>query len=137
MKKQTIHQLLADIYYSAPQAEDAVVSSHYEDLTTNELHALRILAVGEHKDAETLARALRINSCAATGALDELVKKEYITQERQLTEKGTQALETYEELIRQGIGDMVQSMSDDEVDTIIRGLGFLRGYIGQLTCPEH
>ena len=48
-----------------------------------------------------------------------------------------QELQTYKELIRQGIGDMVQNMSDDEVDTIIRGLGFLRGYIGQLTSPEH
>lgn len=137
MKKQTIHQLLADIYYNAPQAEETVVNSHYKDLSTNELHVLRTLAVGEHKDVETVARALRINSYAVKGTLDTLVKKEYITQEWKLTDKGTRALETYKDLIRQGIGEMVQSMSDDEVDTIIRGLGFLSGYIGHLTSPEH
>lgn len=136
MKKQTIHQLLADIYYNAPQAEETVVNSHYEDLTANELHVLRTLAVGGHKDVEAVARVLRINSYAVTGTLDTLVAKEYITREWELTDKGTLALNTYKDLIRQGIGDMVQSMSDDEVDSIIRGLGFLSGYIDRLTSPE-
>ena len=137
MKKQTIHQLLTDIYYTVPKAEETVVSSHYENLTTNELHVLRSLAVGGYKDVEAVARALHINSYAVTGTLDTLVTKEYITREWDLTDKGTRALETYKDLIRQGIGEMVQSMSDDEVDTIIRGLGFLSGYIGHLTSPEH
>lgn len=137
MKKRTIHQLLADIYYNAPQVENTVVSSHYEDLTTNEIHVLRTLAVGGHKDVEAVARALCINSYAVQGTLDNLVTKEYITREWELTDKGTLALETYKDLIRQGIGEMVQSMSDDEVDSIIRGLGFLSGYIDRLNSPEH
>lgn len=137
MKKRTIHQLLADIYYNAPQVENTVVSSHYEDLTTNEIHVLRTLAVGGHKDVEAVARALCINSYAVTGTLDTLVAKEYITREWELTNKGALAVETYKDLIRQGIGEMVQSMSDEEVDSIIRGLGFLSGYIDRLNSQEH
>lgn len=136
MKKQTIQQLLTDIYYSTPKAENAVVASHYTDLTSNELHVLRALVVGECKEAEAVAKMLRINSYSVKGTLNGLWKKGYLTEELELTEKGTLAIETYKELIRKGIGEMIESMTDEEVDVIIRGLGFLSGYIEHLTSAE-
>ena len=132
MKKQTIQQLLTDIYYSAPRAENAVVVSHYTDLTTNEIHVLRALVVGERKDAETVAKILRSNSYSVKGTLDGLGKKGYLTEELELTEKGTLAIETYNVLIRKGIGEMIERMTDEEVDVIIRGLGFFSEYIEHL-----
>ena len=136
MKNQTIHKLLTDIYYNIPEAEESVVGQNCEELTANEMHILRIIAVRPQKDAKTIAESLRMGKYAVEGSLDRMKEKGYVTPDLNLTPKGEEALEIYKELIQKGIAAMVHEMSDEEVDTIIRGLGLLNDYIEQLTGVE-
>lgn len=129
MRKKTIHELLANIYYHVPEMDDAITEEYYEDLTTMEMHILRAVAACKPDSAAEVARILHISTSALEKSLSALEEKGYIVREMQLTEKSEKVLETYNKIIRNGISEVVKEMTDEEVDAIIKGLGILEGYI--------
>ena len=134
MKKKTIHELLANIYYSVPEAETLTIREHQESLETDELHILRLLSSVEKKSPEKIARVLGMDMRTLERNFLVLQQKGCITEVYELTEKGQEHLNTYQKTIREGIGTMIQDMSDEDVNTIIKGLGLLDEYLQQITC---
>ena len=134
MKKKTIHELLANIYYSVPEAETLTIREHQESLETDELHILRLLSSVEKKSPEKIARVLGMDMRTLERNFLVLQQKGCITEVYELTEKGQEHLNTYQKTIREDIGTMIQDMSDEDVNTIIKGLGLLDEYLQQITC---
>ena len=142
MKKQKIQNLLEDIYHSAPEVENIVVENKYEDLTTNEMHIIKAVYIREHKGIGAVANYLHLGRHSVAGSINRLEEKGYVTRENHpggehtvhltLTEKGKEALDVYKGIVRKGIENMISEMSDEEVDTIIKGMGLLMGCFDQM-----
>ena len=49
MKKKAIQDCLADLYYTAPVAEQVAVERTYQDLTVNEMHILSAINIRGEK----------------------------------------------------------------------------------------
>lgn len=143
MKKQTIQELLTNIYYNVPEAETITLGENSENLSTNQMHILRLIDHGERKTPEAVARGLGLGIRTLECSLSILEQKGCITRQKPtegesecslaLTEKGEKALAGYRNVIREGIGTMVQDMSDEDVNSIIKGLGLLDEYLQQIT----
>lgn len=129
MRKQTIQNLLIEIYDSAPEAESIAVEKNIQNLTAQELHMIRIVDVRGQSGLIAIARSLRLDTSLTAGYLCSLEVRGYVKQKEgkfSLTEEGEKVLAEYKDMIRNGVEELFAHMSDDEVDTVIKGMELLK-----------
>lgn len=146
MKKQTIQNLLAEIYDSAPEAESLAVKKNIQNLTAEEIHMIRTVDVRGQSGITAIARSLRLEDSLTAGYLCSLEVRGYVKQKEGkyfLTEEGEKALAEYKDMIRNGVEELFANMSDSEVDTVIKGMELLKECFssiiedcGGTTCQE-
>lgn len=146
MKKQTIQKLLAEIYDRAPEAESLAVKKNIRNLTATEIHLIRAVDVRGQGGISAVARSLRMGESLTAGHLRSLEVRGYVKKEEGkvfLTEEGEKALTEYKNMIRNGVDELFGNMSDDEVDTVIKGMEILKTCFssvieedGGITCRE-
>ena len=129
MKKQKIQSLLAEIYDTAPEAESLAVEKKMQDLTANDIHLIRAIDIRGQKGMAAIAGSLRLGETTVRGDVCSLEKRGYVKtveNEVALTAEGEKALAGYKDMIRNGVEEMFTGMSDEEVDTVIKGMEILK-----------
>ena len=136
MKKQTIQNLLAEIYDSAPEAESLAVKKNIQNLTAEEIHMIRTVDVRGQSGITAIARSLRLEDSLTAGYLCSLEVRGYVKQKEGkyfLTEEGEKALAEYKDMIHNGVEELFANMSDSEVDTVIKGMELLKECFSSIT----
>ena len=104
--------------------EQAIRTEEYKDVTTNDMHVMEAIGMGEQKNMTTVARALRVTTGTLTISINSLVKKGYVERVRSeedrrvvlvsLTAKGNEAFLHHKRFHEQMIEAIVEELSEED-----------------------
>ncbi|MDE5932849.1 MAG: winged helix DNA-binding protein, partial [Lachnospiraceae bacterium] len=94
-----LNELLVKTFRNINEIEErSIRTGEYKDLTTNDIHVIEAIGMGEKKNMSTVAKMLRVTTGTLTISINSLVKKNYVERVRSeedrrvvlvsLTEKG-------------------------------------------------
>jgi DNA-binding MarR family transcriptional regulator len=125
---EVINQQWTDIYYSLHYV-------HQENISHQAIRILQHLEKNKNITVGNLANHLDVSHNTASEHTKRLIKKGYVTKKRSnqderkvfviLTEKGTEILYRHTQLDKEKLGKVLQNLSDDDVETMIKALSTL------------
>ena len=112
--------------------EQAIRTDEYKDVTTNDMHVMEAIGMGEQKNMTTVARAFRVTTGTLTISINSLVKKGYVERVRSeedrrvvlvsLTAKGNKAFLHHKRFHEQMIATIVEELSEEEKKVLKKAL---------------
>ncbi|MDD6811153.1 MAG: MarR family transcriptional regulator [Lachnospiraceae bacterium] len=112
--------------------EQAIRTDEYKDVTTNDIHVIEAIGIGEQKNMTTVARTLHVTTGTLTISINSLVKKGYVERVRSeedrrvvlisLTEKGNKAFLHHKRFHEQMIAAIVAELSEEEKQVLEKAL---------------
>jgi DegV family protein with EDD domain len=142
LSKEKLVEFFAKITNDILKYEENIGRGRPDDISHKEIHVIEAVA-GAIKDgkparATEIASALRIAPGTFTSAADVLEKKNYITRVRdandqrsirvELTEKGERANALHRAFHEELTGDLLESISDDDAQTLIKAIDIIKGF---------
>lgn len=120
----------------------ALITGSFREISINDMHIIDAIGIQEPKNMSTVAKAMAVTVGTLTTAINNLVKKGYVSRVRSaedkrvvllsLTEKGVAAYEKHRAFHRQMIQTVMEGFEGEELDILVRGLEKLRGYFKAL-----
>lgn len=131
-----LNDVLVNLFRDIMELEEqAIITQEYQDITNNDMHVIEAIGVGEPKNMSTIAKLLSVTVGTLTIAMNSLVKKGYVIRERgkedrrvvyiSLSEKGLQAYRHHEEFHRQMIEAVLENLTEDETESLVKALAKL------------
>ncbi len=128
-----LNQVLVKLFRNINTIEEqAICTKEYKDMTTNDMHVIEAIGMGECKNMTTVAKALRVTTGTLTISINSLVKKGYVERIRSeedrrvvlisLTEKGEQAFLHHQRFHEQMINTIVAELSEEEKQVLEKAL---------------
>lgn len=115
--------------------ENAVITEEFKDLTTNDMHIIEAVGLGEGNNMSTIARKLGITVGSLTTSMNSLVNKKYVVRERsvtdrrivyiRLTPKGEKAYRHHEAFHKKMVESAMEKLSEEEVKALSKALDAL------------
>lgn len=112
--------------------EQAIRTEEYKDVTTNDMHVIEAIGIGEQKNMTTVAKALHVTTGTLTISVNSLVKKNYVERVRSeedrrvvlvsLTDKGKKAFLHHRQFHEQMIHAVVGQLSEEEKHVLEKAL---------------
>lgn len=104
--------------------ERAICTGDYKDVTTNDMHVIEAIDMGEARNMTSVARALGVTTGTLTIAINSLVKKGYVDRVRSeedrrvvlisLSEKGKRAFLHHQQFHEKMINAIIGELSEEE-----------------------
>lgn len=121
----TLNDVLVKTFRNINEIEErAIRTGEYKDLTTNDIHVIEAIGIGEKKNMSTVAKMLRVTTGTLTISINSLVKKNYVERVRSeedrrvvlvsLTEKGKQAFLHHQKFHEKMVNAIVEPLSEEE-----------------------
>lgn len=121
----TLNDVLVKTFRNINEIEErAIRTGEYKDLTTNDIHVIEAIGIGEKKNMSTVAKMLRVTTGTLTISINSLVKKNYVERARSeedrrvvlvsLTEKGKQAFLHHQKFHEKMVNAIVEPLSEEE-----------------------
>ncbi len=120
----------------------ALITGSFKEISINDMHIIDAIGIQEPKNMSTVAKAMAVTVGTLTTAINNLVKKGYVSRVRSaedkrvvllsLTEKGIAAYEKHGAFHRQMIQTVMEGFEGEELDILVRGLEKLQGYFKAL-----
>lgn len=140
---ETLNDLLVNLFRSINSIEEkAVRAGEYKDLTTNDMHVIEAVGLGEPRNMTLVARQQSVTTGTLTISMNSLVKKGYVKRERSeedrrvvlvsLTEKGRRAYGQHKRFHDRLIREVVDGLNGQEQEILQRSLSNLMGYFQRL-----
>lgn len=122
--------------------ERAIRTEEYKDVTTNDMHVIDAIGMGEAKNMTSVARSLEVTTGTLTIAVNSLVKKGYVDRVRSeedrrvvlvsLSNKGRQAYLHHRKFHEEMINAVISELTDEEQQVLEKALmklnHFFRNY---------
>lgn len=139
----TINDVLVHLFNEIWELEEkAIITDEFRDLTTNDMHVIEAIGLGEGNPMSAVAKKLNVTAGTLTTSMNSLVKKNYAIRERserdrrvvfvKLTEKGEKAYAHHAEFHHNMTEAVVKSLKEEEVPILIKTLNglseFFRNY---------
>ncbi len=136
---ETLNDVLVNLFHDVMDLEErAIITQEYQDITNNDMHVIQAIGTGEPKNMSTIAKMLSVTVGTLTIAMNSLVKKGYVVRERSkedrrvvyisLSEKGLRAYRHHEEFHRQMIEEILQGLTAEETEALVRSLAKLNAW---------
>ncbi len=133
---ETLNELLVKLFRDVTDAEQKMlVGPEFADITNNDMHVIEAIGIREPKNMSTIARELSVTVGTLTIAMNSLVKKGYVERTRgqedrrvvyiSLSERGKKAYESHEKFHREMIQSMIEKLSQEEIETLVKALSSL------------
>ena len=133
---ETLNELLVKLFRDVTDAEQKMlVGPEFADITNNDMHVIEAIGIREPKNMSTIARELSVTVGTLTIAMNSLGKKGYVERTRgqedrrvvyiSLSERGKKAYESHEKFHREMIQSMIEKLSQEEVETLVKALSSL------------
>ena len=135
-----LNDVLVNLFRDIMDIEQrAVTCQEFPDITSNDLHVIEVIGVGEPKNMSTIARELSVTMGTLTIAMNSLVKKGYVIRQRgkadrrvvyiSLSEKGTKAYHRHKDFHEQMVKSAVKQLTEEELKALIKALRSLRSWM--------
>lgn len=139
-KYSKINNILVRLFNDILDYESSVFkNTEFKDITTNDMHIIDIIGINEKKNMSSVAKALSVTMGTLTIAINNLVKKGYVNRERsekdrrivyvELSKKGIEAYNKHQEFHMNMVNSMLDTLNEDEADSLIRGLQKIDAWI--------
>lgn len=139
-KYSKINNILVRLFNDILDYESSVFkNTEFKDITTNDMHIIDIIGINEKKNMSSVAKALSVTMGTLTIAINNLVKKGYVNRARsekdrrivyvELSKKGIEAYNKHQEFHMNMVNSMLDTLNEDEADSLIRGLQKIDAWI--------
>lgn len=129
----TFNHVLVKLFRDIQGAEErALTRLEFKDISGNDMHILEAVGNQEPRNMSAVASTLSVTVGTLTIAINNLVKKGYVTRERSsqdrrvvllsLSEKGLKAYRYHQQFHEDMVRALVQDMSEEEIAVLARSL---------------
>jgi len=142
-----LNDVLVNLFRGIMDIEQrAVTCQEFPDITSNDLHVIEVIGVGEPKNMSTIARELSVTVGTLTISVNGLVKKGYVVRQRgledrrvvyiSLSERGRSAYERHARFHREMIEGICSALTPEEMAALVKALEKLKGWFKELSSHE-
>ena len=127
--------------------EKAIITEEFKDLTTNDMHVIEAIGLGEGRNMSAIAKKLNITVGTLTTAVNSLVNKKYAQRHRSeedrrvvfvsLTEKGIRAYRHHEDYHRQMTRAILEKLDKEELPVLVKTLDALTEFFTGYSKQDH
>lgn len=120
----------------------ALICGSYKEISINDMHIIDAIGIGESKNMSTVAKAMSVTVGTLTTAINNLVKKGYVSRVRStedkrvvlltLTPKGKSAYKWHADFHQKMVLTVMEGMEDQEMDVLVSALTKLRRYFKEI-----
>lgn len=138
-KEKLLNDLLVMLFNEIMDAEQkALITGSFKEISINDMHIIDAIGVGEPKNMSTVAGKMAVTVGTLTTAINNLVKKGYVSRVRSaqdkrvvllsLTDKGRSAYEKHAAFHQRMVRTVMEGFQGEEMEILARALERLRGY---------
>lgn len=134
--KAALNDVLVKLFRNINTIEEqAIRSGSFKDMTTNDMHVIEAIGLGEPKNMTSVAKTLMVTTGTLTISVNSLVKKGFVERVRSeedrrvvlisLTAKGRKAFRDHQQFHEEMVSSVVSSLSEEEQLILQKALGNL------------
>lgn len=136
---ETFHSVLTGLFHDIMSIEEkAIITEEFKDISNNDMHILEAIGLKEPRNMSTVAKKLSVTVGTLTTAINNLVKKGYVSRMRSeedrrvvllsLTAKGEKAYRHHENFHHEMIEATLQGLSPEETKILVHALTNLKDF---------
>lgn len=134
--KAALNDVLVKLFRNINTIEEqAIRSGSFKDMTTNDMHVIEAIGLGDAKNMTSVAKMLMVTTGTLTISVNSLVKKGFVERVRSeedrrvvlisLTAKGRKAFRDHQQFHEEMVSSVVSSLSEEEQLILQKALGNL------------
>lgn len=136
---QEVNHILVNLFHDIIEVENkALITEEFKDISINDMHIIEAIGLESPKNMSTIAKVIGVTIGTLTIAINNLVKKGYVTRERgqqdrrvvflSLSEKGKNAYEHHKQFHHEMTEAILKSLNEEEVVVLMKALHNIRDY---------
>ena len=133
------HDILVNLFQEIMDIEEkALITAEFKNISVNDLHIIEAIGTGEPKNMSTVAKLMSVTVGTLTIAINNLVKKGYVSRVRSeedrrvvlifLTEKGKRAYQHHREFHDGMVKALVEGLDEGQQKILVKSLLNLRTF---------
>ena len=138
------HDILVNLFQEIMDIEEkALITAEFKNISVNDMHIIEAIGTGEPKNMSTVAKLMSVTVGTLTIAINNLVKKGYVSRVRSeedrrvvlifLTEKGKRAYQHHREFHDGMVKALVEGLDEGQQKILVKSLLIL---IKKIECTE-
>lgn len=133
------HDILVNLFQEIMDIEEkALITAEFKKISVNDMHIIEAIGTGEPKNMSTVAKLMSVTVGTLTIAINNLVKKGYVSRVRSeedrrvvlifLTEKGKRAYQHHREFHDGMVKALVEGLDEGQQKILVKSLLNLRTF---------
>ena len=133
------HDILVNLFQEIMDIEEkALITAEFKNISVNDMHIIEAIGTGEPKNMSTVAKLMSVTVGTLTIAINNLVKKGYVSRDRSeedrrvvlisLTEKGKRAYQHHREFHDGMVKALVEGLDEGQQKILVKSLLNLRTF---------
>lgn len=133
------HDILVNLFQEIMDIEEkALITAEFKNISVNDMHIIEAIGTGEPKNMSTVAKLMSVTVGTLTIAINNLVKKGYVSRVRSeedrrvvlifLTEKGKRAYQHHREFHDGMVKALVEGLDEEQQKILVKSLLNLRTF---------
>lgn len=133
------HDILVNLFQEIMDIEEkALITAEFKNISVNDMHIIEAIGTGEPKNMSTVAKLMSVTVGTLTIAINNLVKKDYVSRVRSeedrrvvlisLTEKGKRAYQHHREFHDGMVKALVEGLDEGQQKILVKSLLNLRTF---------
>ena len=133
------HDILVNLFQEIMDIEEkALITAEFKNISVNDMHIIEAIGTGEPKILSTVAKLMSVTVGTLTIAINNLVKKGYVSRVRSeedrrvvlifLTEKGKRAYQHHREFHDGMVKALVEGLDEGQQKILVKSLLNLRTF---------
>ena len=133
------HDILVNLFQEIMDIEEkALITAEFKNISVNDMHIIEAIGTGEPKNMSTVAKLMSVTVGTITIAINNLVKKGYVSRVRSeedrrvvlifLTEKGKRAYQHHREFHDGMVKALVEGLDEGQQKILVKSLLNLRTF---------
>ena len=133
------HDILVNLFQEIMDIEEkALITAEFKNISVNDMHIIEAIGTGEPKNMSTVAKLMSVTVGPLTIAINNLVKKGYVSRVRSeedrrvvlifLTEKGKRAYQHHREFHDGMVKALVEGLDEGQQKILVKSLLNLRTF---------
>lgn len=133
------HDILVNLFQEIMDIEEkALITAEFKNISVNDMHIIEAIGTGEPKNMSTVAKLMSVTVGTLTIAINNLVKKGYVSRVRSeedrrvvlifLTEKGKRAYQHHREFHDGMVKALMEGLDEGQQKILVKSLLNLRTF---------
>ena len=138
-QENLLNDLLVMLFNEILDVEQkALITGTFKEISINDMHIIDAIGIGEPKNMSTVAGEMAVTVGTLTTAINNLVKKGYVSRVRSaqdkrvvllsLTDKGLSAYKKHAAFHQKMVSTVMEGLDGQEMEVLAHALEKLRGY---------